>query len=41
MQNERFASEARLNEIARARLGFVLVMLAMSICSLVIDLWFV
>jgi hypothetical protein len=41
MQNESIASEAKLNEIARARYGFVLVMLAMSICSLVIDLLFV
>jgi hypothetical protein len=41
MQNDRIASEAKLNEIARARLGFVFVMLVMSICSLVIDILFV
>jgi hypothetical protein len=41
MQNNSIASEAKLDEIARARYGFVLVMLLMSVCSLAIDLLFV
>ncbi|MDP3517043.1 MAG: hypothetical protein Q8S94_07740 [Pseudohongiella sp.] len=41
MQNESILSESKLDEIARARQGFVLVMLVLSVCSLAIDLLFI
>jgi len=41
MQDESTAPESTLDEIARARYVFVLVMLVVSVCSLVIDLLFV
>jgi len=41
MQTNKVMTEAKLNEIARARLGFVFVMLAVSICSLMVDIFFI
>ena len=41
MQANKIMTEAKRDEIARARYGFVAVMLAASVLSLVIDVFFV
>ena len=41
MQTNKIMTEAKLDEIARVRHGFVAVMLAASVLSLVIDVFFV